>query len=119
MSFGDAMSSVKLPSLKKQLRLDRDHRVAAENPKAFRKNWPKKKAGGKRRLRRAQNRAIDAAAAADAVHDVASDVRNKKLAKLPRKHGVVSLREAVELKRARRLRVAGRKSKSKAGPADK
>ena len=113
------MSSVKLPSLKKQLRLDRDHRVAAENPKAFRKNWPKKKAGGKRRLRRAQNRAIDTAAAADAVHDVASDVRNKKLARPARKFGVVSLRETVERKRERQLRAAGRRPKSNAGPADK
>jgi hypothetical protein len=102
------MSSVKSPNLKKQLRLDRDHRVEAEYPKAFRKNWPKKKANGKRRLRRAQERMVHTATARDALDGVASDVRSGKLANPLRKYGVASLRKAIERKRERRLRVARR-----------
>jgi hypothetical protein len=41
----------KSPQLKKQDEYNRDYRPRIENPHAFRKNWPKKKARANRRER--------------------------------------------------------------------
>lgn len=103
------MSSVTSPNLKKQFRLDHDHRVDAENPHAFRKNWPKKKARGKRSLRRVQKLVADTAIA-DTLDDVGSDVRSARVGSPLWKSGVTSLRAAIDRKRAKRVRSVGRRA---------
>ena len=45
------MKHRKSPRLKKQDAYEKDHRTDMENPHAFRKNWPKKKARANRRDR--------------------------------------------------------------------
>ena len=52
------MSFVKNPQQKKLNAYQKDHRTVMENPHAFRKNWPKKKAKIVRRERRKSTAAV-------------------------------------------------------------
>jgi hypothetical protein len=54
------MSKIKAPPDKKRLAYDRDSRTEMEAPHAFRKNWPKKKAGISRTRRRVADRTVRA-----------------------------------------------------------
>jgi hypothetical protein len=47
------------PQEKKRLSLDRDTPLSAKYPKAFRKQWPLRKAKAQRAFRRAQRKAVD------------------------------------------------------------
>jgi hypothetical protein len=100
------MSKVRNPRVKKKLTLTHDHRVLAlEGTKTFRKKWPRKKAQAKREVRRAEQVALGLARAqpeeADvAVHDARATLRRRR----PKKVGVLSLGESLEIRADRSLR---------------
>ena len=90
--------------LKKKDEYEKDHRTRMENPHAFRKNWPKKKARANRRSRRK----LDMLLLSE--RDVTPAMMKAALG--PRaisKDGVMSLREMIRLKREIRERRANGK----------
>jgi hypothetical protein len=105
----------KTPQQKKRESYAKDRRnTYGENAKASRKNIPRRKASGRRALRRIAKQALTATAARRDP-DIADDLeprlkRKRKLgfAKFPD----VPLGKVIERKRKRRIAVAGRKSKS-------
>ena len=90
------------PQEKKQLELDYDRRYAVEYPKAFRKQWPRKKARRNRAQRRKSNQMIGAAADLETLH---SDLKLVAPRQLLHKWGVVTLREYIADRLAYRARM--------------
>lgn len=89
------MKRRKSPRLKKQDEYDKDHRTLMENPHAFRKNWPKKKARANRKTRR---RLEGLLRTEDATSSMAkATIRPKAI----RKCGVKTLRGMIQWKRNR------------------
>jgi hypothetical protein len=95
-----SMKNQKSPQLKKQDSYEKDHRTQMENPHAFRKNWPKKKAKENRRDRMVLRSSL---AWADL-----NELTGKAVAKLRRKTPIVksfvsTLRASVKAKKRKRL----------------
>ena len=90
------MSKIKSPIEKKRLGYERDHFSPSEYPKAFRKNWPLKKAKANRSYRHSVKSELTKAGE-DA------DVKGFRRESL-RKWSVETLRERVEYTLARRGR---------------
>lgn len=106
------MSRIKSPHAKKQLAYDRDHVDAFEYPKASRKNWPQKEARTQRAQRKAVHTRLTAATGVSAqeMPEVeVGDIPRKKV----RKPRPATLREAVARKKAKRVALAGRKTKKR------
>jgi hypothetical protein len=93
------------PRKKKLLSLTRDHRVfPLEGDKTFRKKWPRTKAIANRKVRRAEQLALQVAREKPEVADVAvHQARSRHKRKLT-KHGVVSLAQHLEVQADKSLR---------------
>ena len=98
--------SRKSPQAKKREDYDRAHRTLMENPHAFRKNWPKKKARANRR-ERVKARTIVATAPDD--DRTAGAVKSVRQRNAIRKGSVMTVREYVAVKKDQRVRLAGRR----------
>jgi len=94
------MRTKKSPKLKKIDSYDKDHRTQMENPHAFRKNWPKKKARENRRDRVALRSALADTDAEDLTSKAVGKLRDKTTI---RKSSVSSLRESIVAKKRKRL----------------
>lgn len=104
------MKQRKSPQLRKRDEYEKTYRTRMENPHAFRKSWPKKKARANR-SERAAARSLIASAQLD-------DLTGKLLKHLVRRHtirksGVMPLKDFLEGRWQERVR----KSNSKQGPA--
>jgi hypothetical protein len=88
------MKRLKSPQLKKQDEYDKDHRPHMENPHAFRKNWPKKKA----RVHRRERAAVRSLFAGVEIGEVTTEVVKNVRRTLPKivKSGVVPLRQRIK-----------------------
>lgn len=99
------MSKVRHPRLKKKLSLARDHRVfKLEGDKTFRKKWPKVKAAAKRRVRRAEQVALQEAVASPEAGDIAVQEARSGDKRRLQKLGVVTLAQQIEVKADKKLR---------------
>jgi len=94
------LSKQKSPQLKKQDSYDKDHRTRMENPHAFRKNWPKKKARANRRDRVALRSELASGNAEDLTPNAVAKLRNKNPVV---KNGVSTLRVSIRTKVKNRL----------------
>lgn len=99
------MKRRKSPRLKKQDEYGKDHRTDMENPHAFRKNWPKKKARANRRDRVAVRSLV---ASADAEDLTGARVKSVVGGHDIWKSGVMTLRDWVRRAPPRRASPSGR-----------
>jgi hypothetical protein len=95
------MAQLKSPRLKKQDSYEKDHRTEMENPHAFRKNWPKKKARENRRDRVALRSVL---AEVDVSEVTAKGIKHLRDKSPIRKSFVTNLKVSIEKKQARSSR---------------
>src|SRR4051812_48831264 len=103
------MPTLKSRNLKKLDSYEKDHRVRAENPHAFRKNWPKKKARIRRGVRHREKKLLVDEANGN-LEDLASNVRNVPAFEKAKKDGVMTLRSWIADRKSKRADSAFRKS---------
>lgn len=93
----------KSPQQKKQDEYDKDMRPMIENPHAFRKNWPRKKARVNRIKRRRIQRAVSTALAKNSIDNLSAEsLKTIRPLGQWKKTGIISLRQNVENKLERR-----------------
>jgi hypothetical protein len=107
------MATLKTRNLKKQDRLDKDIRINAEHPHAFRKNWPKKKARANRVVRH-REKLVTVLGQFEDQDSLASDVRNVVPAEKIRKSGVMTLREWIQNRKRKRAARVGHNARMRA-----
>jgi hypothetical protein len=94
------MKAPKSPYLKKQNEYDKDMRPMIENPHAFRKNWPRKKARVNRSRRRRINVLVQEAVAKGQCEELSPVLlKSQKPLHQVKKMGIRSLRVYMETKR--------------------
>src|SRR5689334_9569550 len=92
------MSKVHNPRLKKLLSLERDHRVLPlAGDDGLQKKRAETKAGANHRLRRAEHVALQHAPEDPEASDLAVQEARKARKRVPKKAGVVTLKERLEL----------------------
>jgi hypothetical protein len=99
------MAQRKSPQLKKQDSYEKDHRTQMENPHAFRKNWPKKKAREHRRDRVALRKAL---ATSEPEELTAGSVKRLRIRQKSVKSLVTNLRANIRVKQERIARIRAR-----------
>ena len=88
----------KSPPLKKNDEYDKDHRTQMENPHAFRKNWPMKKARANREIRAAERRLVTGSVPEELTPEQIKRVAHRRTI---HKNYVVSLKQFLSKKRRR------------------
>jgi hypothetical protein len=102
------MSKVHHPRLKKLLSLTRDHRVLPlETDTAARKTRPVTKTSVNHKLRRAEHTALQHATEDPEASDLAVQEARKARKRVPKKVGVVTLKQRLEVQAETEERVAG------------